>query len=102
MKALHNIVTLLLLDLTQNNISEEAADDIAMVLSHNTKLQAVRLGGNNLQSVGAIKIAKGLSNVENISVFDLSKSIISKEAADYIANILSHNTDRIGVVTFKK
>ena len=57
-KALQNTVNLTCLNLSNNNISEEAADDIAAVLSHNIKLQTVELGLNHLQSAGAIKISR--------------------------------------------
>jgi len=42
-KALQNTVTLISFGLSNNNISEEAADEIAAVLSHNTKLQELYL-----------------------------------------------------------
>ena len=45
----------------------EAADDIATVLSHNTKLQQLGLGGNSLQTEGAIKIARGLQNTSTLT-----------------------------------
>jgi len=48
------------LSISNNNISEEAADDIATVLFSNIKLQELYLDVNSLQSIGAIKIAKAL------------------------------------------
>ena len=41
-------------------VSEKAAEDIAAMLFHTTKLQKLYLGGNNLQTSGAIKIARSL------------------------------------------
>ena len=38
-RALQSTLTLLTLDISNNNTSSEAADDIAVVLSHNTMLQ---------------------------------------------------------------
>ena len=81
------------LNLNYNNIDEEAADDIAVVLSHNAKLQKLRLRGNNLRAAGAIKIAKSLLNTLNLTVLDLAYNNISEEAADDIAAVLSHNTN---------
>ena len=66
-------------------ISEEAADDIAAVISHNAKLQKLYLHGNNLRAAGAIKIAKSLLNTLNLTVLDLAYNNISEEAADDIA-----------------
>jgi len=44
-----------------SNTGKEAAEDIADVLSHNSKLQKLYL--NNLQTEGAMKIAKSLQNI---------------------------------------
>ena len=50
------------------------------------------LGGNNLQSAGAVKIAKGLQNVSDLTIFYISNNNISEEAADDIAAVLYRNT----------
>ena len=42
-KALQNISTLTAFRIDSNNVGEEAADDIATVLSNNTQLQMVDL-----------------------------------------------------------
>ena len=62
---------------------------------HNIKLKELYLGGNNLQSSGAIKIANGLHKISNLTVFNISNNNISKEAADDIATVLHHGTDAI-------
>jgi len=69
-----------------------AADDIAAVLSHNTKLQKLLLSRNNLQSRGAIEIAKALQNTKTLIVYDISNNQISDTAAEDIATVLPHNT----------
>ena len=79
------------LNLNNNNIGEEAADDIAAVLSNNTKLQELYLSDNNFRA-GAIKIAKGLQNTTNLTILYLNNNIICEEAADDIAAVLFHNT----------
>ena len=70
-----------------------STDDIASVLSYNTKLQELYLNENNLQTDGAIKIAKSLQNTTTLTVFDISNNNIGKEAADDIAVVLSCNTN---------
>ena len=75
------------------SISKEAADGIAAVLFHNTDIQKLHLGDNNLNSAGAIKIAKGLQNTVKLTVLNLSNNNISEEAADDIAAVLSRNTN---------
>ena len=76
-----------------NNISDESADDIATVLSHNAQLQVLRLGENHLQTEGAIKIVKGLQlqGVNTLTLFDVNSNNISGETADEIAAVLFHN-----------
>ena len=60
MKASQRIYTLKKLYLNNNNITEEAADDIATVISCNIHLQELKLGNNNLQTSGIIKVARSL------------------------------------------
>ena len=54
----------------------------------------MELGGNKLQSIGAIKIAKSLQNIVHLALtkFGISKNNICEEAAHDIATILSQNT----------
>ena len=61
-KALQNISTLT----SRNNVGEEAADDIATVLSNNTQL-LVNLNSNSFKTVGMIKIAKALQNISTLT-----------------------------------
>ena len=51
---LQNATTLTAFNMASNSIGDEAADDIAIILSHNTKPQILVLGGNNLQTAGVI------------------------------------------------
>ena len=77
--------------MSNNNISGEAADDIASVLSQNTKLEVLHLDGNDLQTEGAIKIAKSLQATSSLTHFGISHNRISSEAADDIAAVTLHN-----------
>ena len=65
-KALQNISTLTKFSIYNNNVGEEAADDIATVLSHNTQLQVINFNSNSFNTVGMIKIAKGLQNISTL------------------------------------
>ncbi|XP_065903931.1 ribonuclease inhibitor-like [Dysidea avara] len=92
-QSLQNVNTLKGLGLGNINATEEAADDIAAVLSHNTNLTVFHLNGNNLQSAGVIKIAQSLQNVNTLQELWLANINATEEAADDIAAVLSHNTN---------
>ena len=51
---------------SNNNITDEATDDIAADISCNIYLQELNLGSNNLQTSGAIKITRELQNINKI------------------------------------
>ena len=77
-EALQNISTLTKLCLSNNNVTDEAADGIADVIYKNTKLQEFDISNNNLKSMGVYKIARALQNI-----FTLTKL--------YIENIVNDN-----------
>ena len=91
-KSLQNISGLTAFSIGDNSVGEEAADDIAAVLSHNTKLQQLHLHNNNFRTVGIIKIVKALQNIATLTVLSIGDNDIGEEAADDIATILSQNT----------
>ena len=88
-RSLQSVTTLTVFDLQNSNISYEAADDIATVLTHNTQLQQLYLGRNHLQTEVAIKIAKVLLGVTTLTVFDIESSNINDKNADSIAAIIN-------------
>ena len=75
-----------------NNVGEEAADDIALVLSHNPRLKEVYLHNNNFKTAGIIKIAKALQNISGLTAFSIGDNCVGEEAADDVAKVLSQNT----------
>ena len=52
-----------------NDISDEAADDIAICLSQNNKLKNLNLSCNKLQKEGMIKIVNALQNISSLVEF---------------------------------
>ena len=92
MKALQGIHTLKMLYLGNNVISCEAADDIAAVISCNTKLQEIDISENNLQTAGVRIIMKALQGIHTLKMLYLGNNVISCEAADDIAAVISCNT----------
>ena len=97
-KSLQNISSLIVFSISNNMVGEEAADDIATVLCHNTKLQGIDLGNNNFKTTGMMKIAKSLQNISSLLVFSISNNIVGEAAAaDDIATVLCHNTKLQGI-----
>ena len=91
LKSLHEINALKNLDLNHSNITEEAANVIATAFSFNTDLQVLNLGGNDLQKLGAIKIAKGLQKISLLTKLYIDHNNITDEAANDIAAAISCN-----------
>ena len=90
-KALRDVSTLTIINISNNNVGEEAADDIATVLSRNINLQQLNLSNNGLKTVGMIKIAKALQNISTLRIFIISNNNVGLEAADDIATVISQN-----------
>ena len=91
-KSLQKISSLTKLYINHNNITHEAADDIAAVIFSSVKLQEFDVSGNNLQMTGAIKIVKALKGISTLRKLYLSNVNISDEVADDIAAAISCNT----------
>ena len=101
-KGLQSTSALIVFDMRNNGVSDETADDIAAVLSHNTKLQELHLGWNNFHAAGAVKIAKGLQSNTILTVFGMEFNDISDEAAVEIRTILSRNSNLQRLSLYKK
>ena len=77
-----------------NNITDEVGDDIAAVICNNSLdlLQEFHVSKCNLQSRGAIKIAKALQNISTLTKLYINNNHITDKVADDIGTILSCNT----------
>ena len=91
LESLHKIYALKILDLNHSNITEEAGNVIATAFSFNTDIQELNLGGNDLQKLGAIKIAKGLQKISSLTKLYIDHNNITDDAADDIAAVISCN-----------
>ena len=89
-KSMKNIFTLKKLYIHCNN-SNEAADDIAIVLSQNTKLQELDICDNDLQTASAIKIFQSIKSISTLTKLNIAHNMFTDEATEYILNILSNN-----------
>ena len=81
---MQKISTLTKLYIDCNNITDEAADDIATAISCNIYLQELNLGSNNLQTSGAIKITKALQKISMLTKLYIDCNNIIDEVADDI------------------
>ena len=86
------IATLRKFCISNNNITDEAADDIVAAISCNIHLQELNLGSNNLQTLGIIKIARNLQQISSLTKLYIDHNNITDEAADDIAAVIFCNT----------
>jgi len=91
-KALKCHNSLVRFSIENNDIDDEAADDIAAVITCNTEIQQLWIGSNRFSDSGILKIIKQLQAISTLKVFDLSHTIISAELAHDIAKALAKST----------
>ena len=91
-KGMENILNLKEINIGYNMITDYAADSIATVLSHNSKLETFDMSSNYLGSKGCTKIFNGMRNVIYLRNLVISHNKITAEATVSIAAVLSHNT----------
>ena len=91
-KALQCITTLRILWLSNNNnIPQEACDELALAIKSNKHLKKLWLNDNNLHS-SAIIILKSLTTITTLTVLDLDNNQIPQEADEVLASVIMHNT----------
>ena len=89
-QALSTISTLKYLNINDNQITEEAGEALASVVMHNTGLEELHLGGNNLGE-GMLIVAKALQHISMLKSLDLGNNNISKEVSDELALAIKAN-----------
>ena len=77
-------------DVSSNNIGSEMADNLAVLFKH-TELEELILTDNILQATGFNKVAKALKTTSDLTAFSIGNNSIGDEAANVLANILSHS-----------
>ena len=75
-KALQFTSTLTVFRIINNDVGEEAANDIVTVLSHSTNLQKLYLHDNRFTVVGMKIIAGVLQSISTLRVFNISQNFI--------------------------
>ena len=87
---LKNISSLKVLDLDNNNIPEQAANDLAAVIMANSVLEKLRLSGNHLGSSSTVMIVNALKKITTLKELDLNgNQNRSDELAPAIASIIT-------------
>ena len=81
--SLRNILSLTKFNISGNNFGQEAAKEIASVLSHYAELQNLSLGCNNIQTAGMAIIVSGLDRTSTLKLLNLSDAGIQSEGGDY-------------------
>ena len=90
-KSLRNILNLRKVHLQGNIISREAANDIAVIFSHNTKLEELDISCSSLHLAGATKILEYTRHISTLTKLNVAHNMISDEMLEYIVDILSSN-----------
>ena len=91
-KGMRNISNLVTINISHNMITDEAADDLATVLSHNNKLQSFNVSYNYFKSKGFDIIFGCLKNIKYLRKLNISYNEICGKTTNNIATVLSHNT----------
>ena len=90
LQSLHNISTLRILNINDNNIPPEAGEALASVILHNTKLQELHLRNNNLGEE-VVKVAQALQHISSLRKLNISKIAISEKVSSEIALAIKSN-----------
>ena len=90
-KSLQTISLLTKLYINHNNLTYEAADDIATVITYSVHLQELDISSNDFQASSIRKIAKSLQKISSLRKLYINHNNITYEAAD-IAIAISCNT----------
>ena len=89
-KSLRCISNITLLNLHDNQLTEEAGEALASIILSNTKLEDLYIGNNKLQA-GAIKVILALKHISTLKVLDLSDNYITEFVADDLSNVIDCN-----------
>ena len=91
-RALKKLSKLRILDLNDNDMSVEVADELASALATTSSFEDLRLRNNRLTTSGIITIALSLSNLSTLRSLNIRKNQVTEEAADALSLLISNNT----------
>ena len=88
---LRNISNITLLNLHNNQFTEEAGEALASIILSNTKLEDLYLGSNMLQ-MGALKVTSALKHISTLKVLDLNDNNMTECIVDDLAAVINCNS----------
>ena len=91
-QALHHNSTLTDLNLSNNSISGAGAVALAQALHHNSTLTDLNLSHNSISGAGAVALAQALHHNSTLTDLNLSHNSISGAGAVALAQALHHNS----------
>ena len=92
-KSLQFISCLKKIFIHDNMITDEAAIDIAAVLSQNTKLEVLDISYNHVQTGGVIKIFQGIKHISTLTKLNIAHNMINNGATEGIIECISSNSN---------
>ena len=92
LQALKENTKLQILNLNNNNMTGEVAEDLANIIKSNSYLEQLGLGNNNL-GPSAIVILQALKENSKLKILDLNSNKMTAEVAEDLANVIKNNLD---------
>ena len=90
LQALKENSKLQLLDLNDNNMTEQAAEDLASVIKNNSDLEQIGLANNDLKT-SSVLILRALKENSKLKALDLNGNNMTGEAAEDLASVIKNN-----------
>jgi len=91
-EALKSILTLKILDLSNNDIPVAVATKLASAIESNYSLEELLLKGNKLTTTGVVPILKALTDIFTLRKLDISSTLVTEDVVDAIAPLLAGKT----------
>ena len=79
--------------ISNNNITEEAAGDIAKFLFHNDQLEELDISFNEFKSTGIMLIAPALQHIKTLQILKIDNNKITDDAIDSISAVIFCSTN---------
>ena len=90
LKALHETSKLKTLNLSGNHMTEQVAEDLAIVIKNNSGLEHLHLSNNDLKS-SAVMILKALQRNSKVETLNLSGNNMTGQVAEDLAFVIKNN-----------